>query len=42
MVIEDPPPWVTNYRKLERNSDGMLVVTSPSQARPLPPDTLVE
>ena len=36
MVIEDPPPWVTNYRKLERRSDGELFVTSLPHAEQKP------
>lgn len=36
MVIEDPPPWVTNHSRLERRSDGTFVVTSSSQAEPKP------
>jgi hypothetical protein len=36
VVIEDPPPWVTNYRKLKRQSDGTLFVTPLPQEQPKP------
>jgi len=26
MIVEDPPPWVTNYRQFKRRSDGTLFV----------------